>query len=249
MKKWILFIGLLPAVLLLLGGCSEQNATNPADFSDMSVLGSTSAYPLAESEEPPISMPAGPVFILDGPGPFLFEALDLTEEQKASLHEIALSYREKLEDLRSEIRTSGLTREEIHNRHMMLREEMYEEMKTVLTEEQKALLTEIESQIDQGIYPEILIQKRIAHMTTELGLSEEQQTALTRIFSEYGTRLLALRGVDLDMRALHDTARAIMDEMHRAIVAVLDETQIALLEEQMQKHRPVGQNRRPGFPH
>ncbi len=138
MIRKTLFTSMLTMFLLIIVGCSEKNATDPSMNSDINLAGVTSAFPLAESEDPPIGFPAGPICIQEGPGPFLFQALDLTDEQTAQLKEIALSYREKLEDLWLDIRQSGLSRQAAHEKHMALRQEMYEEMRSVLTEEQKA---------------------------------------------------------------------------------------------------------------
>jgi len=249
MRKQLIFISLFYTILVLIAGCSEQNATNPNSGPEPNFISIAGAYPLAESEDPPIGVPAGPVFILDGPGPFLFQALDLTDEQKERLKEIAVSYREKLEDLRAELRQSGISREAMHEKHLALRQEMYQEMKTILTGDQKTLLAEIESQLQQGIYPEVLIDKRIAHMTAELGLDESQQAALKIIFTDYGAQLLALRGSESDMRTIHIKVKAIMEALRTAITGVLNEEQIALFEARFQENHRHGPRSRPNLTH
>jgi len=236
MRLQVVLSWLFSALIIFAIGCSEQAATNPdiSAYNDVAVA--NSAFPLAGAEDPSIGLPAGPACILNGPGPFLFQALDLTDEQKTQLKDIAVSYREKMEALWSEIRQSGISRETAHEKLMVLRQEMYDEMKSILTDAQRALLAEAEAQLAQGIFPDILIEQRVAYLTELLALDESQQQTLKKIFAEYGAKLLTLRGSTQDFRNLHEQTRTLMNELQDAVINILNEEQSAQYQALIEQH-------------
>jgi len=180
--------------------------------------------------EDPIEADRASNFLFHGPGPFFLWALDLTDEQKSKLHEIGEAHRAEMRDhFKGSMRNGD--REAMKEEHAKLREEMMGEIWTILTDEQKAVLDEIQNQIDNGQYPTIIIEKRVASLTEKLNLTEAQQEDFRKLMADYGAKLLQIRNMDGEPRELHQASREILQEYKEAFKALLDEDQLAAFEE------------------
>ncbi len=89
-----------------------------------------------------------------------------------------------------------------------------------------------------------------------LNLEEAQQQALKQIFADYGARILALRTSNEDMRTIHTETKKIMDELHQAVIGVLNDDQIALYDALIEQHHRQAREHMPhhgrgghNFPH
>jgi hypothetical protein len=191
-----------------------------------------SLYMLGNEE--PIEAEHTANFLFHGPGPFFLWVLELSDEQKTALREIGETYREQMRNHHRQARHSR-DHEQLRSEHQALRQAMHEEILTILTDEQKAILAEIETQMEQGIYPEIVIEKRVEHLTDILDLNTDQQNALAALLADYGAQLIGIRNTYQDPREGHRAARSILQEFHHTFTDLLNEDQLVLLAEYRQQ--------------
>ena len=179
-----IIIGLIS--ILMIAACSQQE---PLEDQQAEINGS--AF-LLMTDEDPLGVEDEPAFLMDGIGPMYFGVLNLTDEQVARIKEIAAKYRNEFHNLIQSWR-GGKSWKEIRAKRKELREKMMKEIEALLTDEQKAVLEEIRTQLANGEYPDILIDKRVAFLTEQLNLTEDQQKAIRSLLKEYGNKLLAAR--------------------------------------------------------
>lgn len=204
----------------------EQSITNEDDALALYLLGN----------EGPIEAEMTSSFLFDGPGPFFLWVLDLTDEQKAQIKEIGDKYRQAMFDLHRQGRDGG-DWQELRAKHRELREQRFEEIKAVLTEEQLAVLAEIEAQIEAGTFPAIVIEKRVAMLTEKLNLTEEQQQQIKDLMSVYGDQLLAIRQNAENFRDAQEAGKILLKEYRDAFKELLTEEQLALFKEMRSEFR------------
>jgi Spy/CpxP family protein refolding chaperone len=216
---------------LVLWSCSDQY-----DQQSINNFDSEGAAFLLEDEIDPLAIETDQAFMIDGHGPMYFRALDLTEEQKDQMHEIARSFRDEFHSMHQQWHNDRTSWEEIRAARDALRQQMYDLFVEILTEEQKAVLEEIEEQLANGQYPTIIIQKRVESLTKKLGLTPEQQAKISDLFAVYGALLLSARNESENRQVYHETRRAILSELNEKILDVLDDAQEALYQEMKKEH-------------
>jgi Spy/CpxP family protein refolding chaperone len=228
MRKVILLSAILMLGLILFSACNQQEpvAQEPAISYQTDQAGAL--YLLGNEEPIEAEQPAS--FLFHGPGPFFLWALDLTDEQKDQLRLIGEQHRSEMRGQIHDMMRNG-DREALKEAHAALREEMLEKIKEILTDEQKAILEEIQNQIDAGQYPMVVIDKRVAALTESLNLTAEQQNSVRNLMEVYGAELLQLRAQNADPRTMHEQSRQILDEYIEALKALLDEDQLILFED------------------
>ena len=121
------------------------------------------------------------------------------------------------------------------------RDSMFAEILTVLTPEQRAIIEEIQNQLDQGIYPEILVEKRVEFFTELLSLTADQQNIFSAMFAQFGQDMLEARNNAANRRELHETLRALFEELDTQIAAVLNADQLEVYntwKAERERHRP-----------
>ncbi len=245
MIRTILIFIIMSLTAISIMSCSQDTPVTQQSLASDSQDDALALYLLGN--EAPIEAEQVDNFMFHGPGPFFLWVLDLTDEQKESLKEIGDKYREQMHSLHMQARQEGHS-EDLRAMHEEIRQAMMEEIFEILTAGQKAVLDQIQTQIDAGQYPAIVIEKRVAHLTEILNLDEDQQTAIAELMSDYGAKILQLRADQTDPRQFHEAARTVMQEYREAIKAILNEEQLALFEELKAKFRGKGPHRsdRPG---
>jgi len=133
-----------------------------------------------------------------GPGPGrMMERLGLTSEQKAKVETIFESHRQEREALRQACRDSA-SQTDLEARHEALRAKIHEELKNVLTAAQMQQLEEWHKNRPQHGPGGMNDEERSAHMdrrmerlTTELGLTADQQVKIRALWETKRTDLAA----------------------------------------------------------
>lgn len=255
-----LFLILL-ATVIVVTACEK----NPLESSDLFADSFDALDKATDPEAPEGSGGQGgtplPIFILDGPGPFFFWALDLSEDQIEQIKAIGESYRPQSnqggpqggpQDGRPGGPQGGPPNGPLggpdstaHAQREEQMQAMREEMFAVLTDAQKLLLAEIEAQLELGQYPDAAVEAKLTFLTEALGLDAGQQTEFTAIITEYGNRWIALRNTE-DRQEAHEAMRTLFEELDAAVIAVLSEEQITAYETLKTECKPEG--RGPGGP-
>ncbi len=237
MKAIRILILLALAVTMILTGCDKDSATDPNLNSDVGGIlerVSTSSGPGQRGQE----REALPMFLLEGPGPFFFWALDLTEEQQQQLQEIGQKYMESMRPPGQGGQPGSPPDENEKALHDSLRQVMHDEMVEILSEDQKAVLAEIETQLEDGEYPEIATQKRVEFLTEKLGLTVDQQNQARDLLKQFGTRLIEIRKSTQDKRESREAVGELLKELDQKFVDLLDEGQKSLYETLKVEFRP-----------
>ena len=230
-----IFAVLLMLGLLLLSGCNQDSVTP----SEVSLEADGPTYLLVEDSDP-LSLESDHAFMMDGAGPIIFQVLDLSEEQIAQIREIVSSYRGQFGRCQERWQ-SGQSWEDIRAAREAARDSMFAEILTVLTPEQRAIIEEIQNQLDQGIYPEILVEKRVEFFTELLSLTADQQNIFSAMFAQFGQDMLEARDNAANRRELHETLRALFEELDTQIAAVLNADQLEVYnawKAERERHRP-----------
>lgn len=224
--------------------CSQQD---PNDQANRNLFNTEAESMYLLGNEAPLEAEESVEFAFHGQRPFFLWVLDLTDEQKEQIQEIGEKYRP---DMRGMCQRPGeyanwdslkQAREEMH-------EAMFAEIYEILTEDQKTILAEIQAQLDAGQYPTIVIEKRIAHLTEKLGLSEDQQDQIADLMADYGAQILDLKNSSDDMLSVRQQSREIMQAYHAAFMALLTEEQQTAFKElrrELRKHHPRFGHRGP----
>ena len=243
MKKTMLLSVILITGLIILNACNQQEPMSQEPISSYTADQAGALYLLGNDAPIEADQPAN--FLFHGPGPFFLWALDLSDAQKDQLHIIGEEHRREMRDQFREMMQNGDW--EAHRAaHEALREEMLEKIMDILTDEQKAILEEIQNQIDSGQYPTIIIDQRLAFLTEKLDLTEDQKQSIRSLMETYGAKLLQIRAQSEDPKSMHEQSREILDEYITALKALLDEDQLSLFEQlqaQFAANHPRGPHR------
>lgn len=236
-----LFVILFVIAGLALSSC--QNSTGPEEEVSLFELDDSEFLLIANDD--PTELTSEPAFRLDGRGPMFFWVLDLTDDQKDQIKTISRGYKDEFRALHQQWRSGEVSFDEIKAQRDSLRNVIHEEILTVLTPDQIALLEDIQAQIDAGQYPTQVIEHRVAFLTDTLGLDTDQAQQISGILAQYGNELLAARANASDRREFRENARTILQAMDEAIAAVLTEDQLAIYRELKAKHS--GRHRGKGW--
>jgi Spy/CpxP family protein refolding chaperone len=165
-------------------------------------------------------------FLVDAHGPFMFWVLDLTDDQKSQMREIARSHREEFRGMRHEWHENEKSWEEIKEKREAMRQAIFEEIFQILTLEQQAIVLEMQDQLANGQYPTAVIEKRVAYLTAELDLNENQQAQIAAWLGDYGALILAGRESSDSKQEFHEARQAFFLELDEKILSILDEDQV-----------------------
>ena len=243
-KPGILLVLAIGCMMMLMG-CSEDSPMefNHADGNDLASA-DDATFLLVDAKDP-VGAESEPAFLLDGPGPFFFWALDLTEDQKDELKKIGESYRETVRQLEEQWRQADVPWEAVRAQRDSLHQVMHDEMVQLLTTEQQLVLQEIEAQLESGQYPSVVIERKVEFLTEELNLTPEQQGMIGNLLAEYGAMLVAARDTSQNPRDFHESMRSIMSDLDAQVTALLDDEQLKAYTALKEEHRP---DREPGPP-
>ncbi|HID38030.1 MAG TPA: hypothetical protein EYP36_00750 [Calditrichaeota bacterium] len=233
MLRYLRWIIISIVGLLVITACSQQE---PIEEPLTDLNGSSF---LLMADEDPLGVEEGPAFVMDAIGPMYFGVLDLTDEQIAQIREIAAKYRDEFRALMREWK-DGKSWKEIRKKRRELHEKMRREIEQILTDEQKAILEEIRTQLANGEYPDIIIEKRVAFLTEQLHLSEEQQEAIRGLLKEYGNKLLAARNNSRHPGQFGMAMMRIFKELDAKIIELLTPDQLVLYNQLKEWHRFKG---------
>ena len=219
-------------LLLVIALYSCQDTTEPEPQSNFS---ETPDF-LFIANEDPLNIETDAAFLIDGAGPMYFSVLNLTDEQKEQIKEIVGNFREEFAGLHGRWR-GGTSWEDIREERKALHEKIREAIYEILTEEQKAILNDIKTQLENGQYPDILVEHRVAYLNETLDLSSDQQTELTNLFKEYGAILLASRDSSENRFEFIIAKLELLMELDRKIRDLLTDEQSVLYNEIKQEQR------------
>lgn len=140
----------------------------------------------------------------------LFDALDVTDEQKEQIAEIRSSYRDQMRGVRS---GRGRPSPEEREQMQVLRDEMRNEMRSVLTDEQVAKLDELRGQ-RMAARAERRVERHAAR-DAALNLTEEQANQLSALRGE--VRANRQRGERPNRSAMRAAVTEILTEDQQAV--------------------------------
>jgi Spy/CpxP family protein refolding chaperone len=240
MFKISFFSFLVLSLLIIFSSCQESS--DPVQQSNIN----DSPDFLLIADEDPLEIETESAFMIDGTGPMYFAVLDLTEEQKEQIHQIVHDFKDQFRDMHGRWR-DGASWEELKEERQALREQINAAIYEILTDEQKAILDDIKSQLENGQYPDILVEHKVAHLTERLDLTTDQQTEVTALFKEYGNLLVAARNDSENRFEFMMTKMELFMELDNKIRALLTEEQLELYEEMKTEHRRkhIHNHRRP----
>ena len=233
MLKYSFLSVLVLSLLFIFSSCQES--TQPTQQSNFN--GSPDFLLIAD--EDPLNLETESAFMIDGAGPMYFSVLDLTEEQKEQIKEIVSGFKEEFGGLCGRWK-DGTSWEDIKEERQVLREKIRVAIYEILTDEQKAILDDIKTQLENGLYPDILVENKVAHLTEKLDLSTDQQAEFTDLFKEYGTLLIASRDNSGDRFEFMMAKMELFIELDGKIRALLTDEQLELYIEMKSEHRMKG---------
>ncbi|MCB0280462.1 MAG: hypothetical protein KDD94_13225 [Calditrichaeota bacterium] len=204
----------------------------------------TDASFLLLNSSDPSGLPSDPAFLIDDRGPILFDVLDLSDNQKNAIKLLTDSIKMEYGDLCRHWRDSDLTWEEIEAQRDAIRTEIDAAIESLLSDEQKAILSSIETQFANGEYPDELIEKRLEILSVELGLDSDQETAIYTILDSYGSQLLELRD-NSNATEFREASHTLFTELATAISSELSAEQATIFDTLLNSHK----TRRPPPPH
>jgi Spy/CpxP family protein refolding chaperone len=235
MFKPLLYPILIVFLIFAIMGCSQDEPVAPEGNLD------TGPTFLLVSDDDPLQLESDHAFMMDGTGPIFLGVLDLSEEQKEQIREIVSSYRAQFRALRSQWQ-SGASWEEIHNQRKALREQIHNEIMQVLTPEQQVIIQEIQDQLASGVYPDILVNKRLEELTALLTLTQEQQNQIRPLLAQAGADMLAAREAAGNIRELREALRTIFENLDQQISALLTPEQLEIYNDWKTQHRHRGRH-------
>ena len=146
--------------------------------------------------------------------------LDLTQDQKDSIKAIVRSYRSQFANLCQQWQ-EGMSWKEIRQTRIELHQKIATDIYTLLSDEQKAIVNEINQQLAVGEYPDIVAQKRVDFLTAKLSLTEEQQLEVFDLFKQYGSEMIQARNTSNSPLEFHLAKFEIFQELDQEIRALL----------------------------
>jgi hypothetical protein len=188
------------------------------------------------ADEDPLNIEVESAFKIDGLGPLYFSVLDLTDEQKELIKEIVSEFKSEFAGMCGKWR-DGTSWEDIKEERHALREQIREAIYEILTDEQKAILDDIKTQLENGQYPDIIVESKVAYLTEQLNLTEDQQAELTVLYKEYGTLLIASRDESANHFEFMMVKMELFMELDGKIRELLSEEQLELYEALKAEHR------------
>jgi pyrroloquinoline quinone (PQQ) biosynthesis protein C len=170
-----------------------------------------------------------PAFCMDAVGR-LTEALGLSEEQIAAIEPISAAYQASFDSLHTAWHDSA-SWQDIRERRQALRTAFFEEIKPILTDEQIALLEDLQAKFDRGQFPENMAERRLGWLTETLDLTGEQQEQVSALLVAAGDELLGLRDASESKEAFRAAAQPVLEALNEQIAALLDAAQLELYNE------------------
>ena len=225
------FLSLLILSLLIIFNSCQQTEQPMEQYS----LNDSPDF-LLMADEDPLDIEVESAFMIDAAGPIYFSVLDLTDEQKEQIKEIVSGFKSEFSGLCGRWK-DGTSWEELREERQALREQINEAIYEILTDEQKTILDEIKTQLENGQYPDLLVESKVANLTEKLDLTEDQQTELTDLFKEYGTLLIASRDDSGNRFEFMRVKFELFMELDGKIRALLSEEQIELYDQLKSEHR------------
>jgi hypothetical protein len=146
------------SMLIIFSSCQESaEPTQQSNFD-----GSPDFLLIAD--EDPLDMETESAFMIDGAGPMYFSLLNLTEEQKEQIKETVAGFKEEFGDLCGRWR-EGTSWEDIREERQAMREKIREAVYEILTDDQKSILDDINAQLENGEYPDIIVENKVANLS------------------------------------------------------------------------------------
>jgi len=227
MVKRLFSFSALFILLFILINCQQDGASSASNFS-----GNTpdDASLLLVSDEDPTGLESGadPAFMLDNRGMMYFFVLDLSDEQKEAIIEIHEKYKPDFKPFHQEwdIREADWTH--IKAERDSIQALIYSEIVSILNEDQKVLLDQIQTQLENGEYPAMLVEYRVAKLTETLDLTEEQQEQISVLISAYGSQMLLARDSSDNRMDFENSRRQLGAELNEKIIALLTDEQVVI---------------------
>jgi Spy/CpxP family protein refolding chaperone len=137
----------------------------------------------------------------------LGDVLSLTEEQKDQLQGILKEYPKES------------------------RARLFDNIMPLLDADQKAVLTKIQSELEENKVPRSVIENRVNRMDDRLNLDEKQKEQLIQAFSEFGGKMLSLRNSDKNRDEARGELRNQFDELHNQLETILSPEQMDKMKE------------------
>jgi Spy/CpxP family protein refolding chaperone len=187
-------------------------------------------------DEDPLNIETESAFMIDGTGPLYFSVLNLTDDQKEQIREIVGEFRSEFAGMCGKWR-DGTSWEDIKEERQALHDQIHAAIYEILTDEQKAILDDIQNQLENGQYPDLLVENKVARLTEALNLTDDQQNALTDLFKEYGTLLIATRDESGDKFEFIKVKMELFMELDGKIEALLTDEQLELYDALKAEHR------------
>ena len=218
------------SLLIIVSSCQESS--KPVEQSSIN----DSPDFLLIADKDPLEIETESAFMIDGAGPIYFAVLDLTAEQKEQIHQIVQEFKDEFKGMHGRWR-DGSSWEELREERQALREKINAAIYEILTDEQKAILDDIKSQLENGQYPDILVEHKVAHLTEKLDLTSDQQSEVKALFKEYGNLLISTRDESENRFEFIIAKMELLMELDNEIQALLTEEQLELYEEMKTEHR------------
>ncbi len=216
MKAKAIFLSLL-MIGIGVYGCGNETATSSL---------ATQAQKLAGESDAAFTSAGGS----------LAEKLGLTQDQEEAITAIREEQRAAIKALIEEAKASGSDRATFREQKRALSEQFHERIASVLNDEQKALFEELKAARQSR--PHGRRGKRAGgsgDFAERLGLTGEQQEAITAIREEHGAAIKALieeaKAAGSDRESFREQKQALGDQLHEEILGILNDEQKALFEE------------------
>jgi Spy/CpxP family protein refolding chaperone len=183
-----------------------------------------------------------------GIGPKLAQQLGLTDAQKAQIQNYLKDSRSQLEVLRND---TTLTPDQRRTQVQQIRQTTQDKVKSVLTPDQQTQLAQLRAQAQEKMQAqrEQAVDRRLARMTSKLGLNATQSAAIKSITDNSRTQAKAIRdNTTLTADQKIQQLQALRQSTREQVVAQLTPDQQTQLNQMMQNARNRFQQggKRPG---
>lgn len=167
-----------------------------------------------------------------------YAGLELTEEQRTQIRAVVESHQAELDELREELRSGDLSREEMRSRAESVHEVIRAEIEPLLTQEQRDRLQERKAGMEErrvaaGEHREAALERREAQhaaMVDALGLTDAQTEVLATL--REGRPGGSARAGDESRSEIRDAHRAVLAE-----VLTEEQQEIVMLHQALGAHR------------